>query len=107
MDFGSRLKELRLAKKYGVNQLALKSGVSSAQISRYENGKRKTVKKLADALDVSVSELIGKCSDSESNERFSQKQLTVAAHIDEDTSEEDMKDILNFIDFIKNRDHKQ
>ena len=39
MDFGSRLKELRLAKKYGVNQLALKSGVSSAQISRYENGK--------------------------------------------------------------------
>ena len=41
MDFGSRLKELRLAKKYGVNQLALKSGVSSAQISRYENGKRK------------------------------------------------------------------
>ena len=112
MDFGSRLKELRLAKKYGVNQLALKSGVSSAQISRYENGKRKTpqidtVKKLADALDVSVSELIGKCSDSESNERFSQKQLTVAAHIDEDTSEEDMKDILNFIDFIKNRDHEQ
>ena len=87
MDFGSRLKELRLAKKYGVNQLALKSGVSSAQISRYENGKRKTpqidtVKKLADALDVSVSELIGKCSDSESNERFSQKQLTVAAQIE-------------------------
>ena len=55
MSFGENLKKFREEKQLGVNQLALKSGVSAAQISRFENGKRKTphvdtAKKLAKAL---------------------------------------------------------
>ena len=58
------LKKFREEKQLGVNQLALKSGVSAAQISRFENGKRKTphvdtAKKLAKALSVPLPLLIG------------------------------------------------
>lgn len=35
-----------------------------------------------------------------------QKQLTVAAHIDDDVSDTEMNEILSFIDYIKKRDHK-
>ncbi|WP_373749642.1 helix-turn-helix domain-containing protein, partial [Jeotgalibaca porci] len=58
MEFGEKLKYLRESRGYGVNQLALKSGVSASQISRFESGERKdptleTVKKLASALGIS------------------------------------------------------
>ena len=64
MSFGENLKKFREEKQLGVNQLALKSGVSAAQISRFENGKRKTphvdtAKKLAKALSVPLPLLIG------------------------------------------------
>ncbi|MGG5376052.1 hypothetical protein IGI57_002560 [Enterococcus sp. DIV0213j] len=39
--------------------------------------------------------------------QLNQKQLTVAAHIDDDVTENEMNEILNFIDFIKNRDHNK
>lgn len=39
------------------------------------------------------------------NNELSPEQLTVAAHIDDDVSEEEMKEILSFIDYIKKRDH--
>ena len=60
MEFGEKLKELRTSKGLGVNQLALKSGVSASQISRFEKGERKdptleTLKKLSVALGVSIS----------------------------------------------------
>ena len=41
-EFWRKSKKFREEKQLGVNQLALKSGVSAAQISRFENGKRKT-----------------------------------------------------------------
>lgn len=57
MDFGEGLRELRQQRKLGVNQLALQSGVSASQISRFENGhydkpKPETLKKLATGLKV-------------------------------------------------------
>ncbi|OQO68398.1 transcriptional regulator [Enterococcus villorum] len=60
MEFGEKLKKLRTFRGYGVNQLALKSGVSASQISRFEKGERKdptleTLKKLSLALGVSIS----------------------------------------------------
>ncbi|MFN2744314.1 MULTISPECIES: transcriptional regulator [Bacillus] len=62
-DFGSRLRELRERKKLTVNQLAMYSGVSSAGISRIENGHRgvpkpATIRKLADALKIPYEELM-------------------------------------------------
>lgn len=60
MEFGEKLKELRTSRGLGINQLALKSGVSASQISRFEKGERKdptleTLKKLSVALGVSIS----------------------------------------------------
>lgn len=103
MTFGEKLKQIRESKGLGVNQLALKSGVNASQISRFENGKRKdpqmdTVKKLAKALDVSISELSGNGDSKEVKEKA---PTLVAAHIDDDVSEEDMEDILNYIEFRK------
>lgn len=54
-NFGELLRQLREKRNYSVNQLALKSGVSSAHISRLENEKRSvpkptTIKKLANVL---------------------------------------------------------
>lgn len=104
MEFGEKLKYLRESRGYGVNQLALKSGVSASQISRFESGERKdptleTVKKLASALGISISYF-------ENNENINEKSLTVAAHIDENVTEDEMNDIINYIDFIKQK-HKQ
>lgn len=63
MAIAENLKHHRL--KLGMSQMELSkdSGVSQAQISHIENGEKKnpgviTMMKLADALDISVEELI-------------------------------------------------
>lgn len=63
IDFGTYLKSIRENKKMSINQLAIKSGISNAQISRIENGlrgvpKADTIQKLADALETSFVELM-------------------------------------------------
>lgn len=55
--FGQELRALRRARKLTVNQLAVYSGISSATISKIENGKRgtpkpATIKKLAAVLKI-------------------------------------------------------
>ncbi|OUM99338.1 MAG: hypothetical protein BAA04_09755 [Firmicutes bacterium ZCTH02-B6] len=40
-EFGQYLRQLRESRGFGVNQLAARAGVSSAEISRIENGERK------------------------------------------------------------------
>lgn len=63
IDFGRYLKEKRLKKGYTINQLALYSGMSSAQLSRIENGKRgvpkaENIQKIASALSVPHEEMM-------------------------------------------------
>lgn len=63
VSIAENLKHHRMAKNWSQQELAEISGVSQAQISYIENGKKKnpgviTLKKLADALGVSVEELI-------------------------------------------------
>ncbi|ADP33881.1 helix-turn-helix domain-containing protein [Bacillus atrophaeus] len=61
--FGEQLRALRKARHLTVNQLAIYSGVSSATISRIENGKRgipkpATIRKLADTLKMPYENLM-------------------------------------------------
>lgn len=62
-EFGENLRKLRKERKLSMDALAEKAGTSKQVLSRYENGERvpkiSMVKKLADALGVSVSELSG------------------------------------------------
>ncbi|MGM0214179.1 helix-turn-helix domain-containing protein [Enterococcus sp. AZ109] len=99
MDFGTKLKALRNSKGFGVNQLALKSGVSASNISRFERGERKdptleTVKKLAKALGVSISYF---------EDDTIHPADRIAAHLDEHIIEEQLEDIINYIEFIKQK----
>lgn len=64
-EFGIYLKSKRELRGFSVNQLALKSGVSAAQISRIENAVRgipkpDTIQKLSTALKVDYQEMMEK-----------------------------------------------
>ncbi|WP_339251563.1 helix-turn-helix domain-containing protein [Paenibacillus sp. FSL P2-0136] len=63
-EFGYYLRQLREGKGLTINQLAALAGISGAQISRIENGLRgvpkpATLRKIAEATDVSYEELMG------------------------------------------------
>ena len=62
-----KLKDLRLSKGLTVKQLSNKSGLAVGYISDLENGKadnpsKLTLSKLANALDVSISDLLDESS---------------------------------------------
>src|SRR5699024_297476 len=62
-QFGKYLKEKRNDKGYTINQLSLYSGISDAQLSRIENGKRgipkaDNIQKLAEALSIPYDEIM-------------------------------------------------
>lgn len=62
-EFGSYIKNLRESKGLTLNQVALYSDISAAQLSRIENGKRgvpkaNTIKKLSEALKCDFEELM-------------------------------------------------
>lgn len=61
--FGTYLKQQREHKQWSINQLAEAAGISNSQISRIENGLRgvpkpSTLRKIADALGVSYTEMM-------------------------------------------------
>lgn len=99
MNFGEKLNYLRKVKGFGINQLALKSGVSASQISRFEKGERKeptleTLKKLSKALNVSISYF--------EDETINTSE-TISAHLDSNMTEEQLEDILHYIDFTNQK----
>jgi transcriptional regulator with XRE-family HTH domain len=59
---GKRLRELRLEKMFSQAELARKAGTTQVTVSLLERGKRtaqpRTVRKLADALEVEPRELL-------------------------------------------------
>lgn len=65
IEFGEYIKKLRESKDMTLNQVAMYSDISAAQLSRIENGKRgipkpATIEKLAKALKVDYEELMSK-----------------------------------------------
>lgn len=116
--FAERLKLLRKSNPNLTQQdMANILGVAKTTYASYEQGKRtpdaELQNKIADYFDVSLDYLHGRDVINNSNldknmnrnNELSPEQLTVAAHIDDDVSEEEMKEILSFIDYIKKRDH--
>ena len=61
-EINNRIRQIRLEKGLTQKQLAEKSGMYESQIRKYETGKAlpkiNTLKKIADSLDVPVSDLI-------------------------------------------------
>lgn len=103
MDFGGRLKKLRTSKRLTQEELGKIVHVSKVSISGYERGERspdrETLTDLADYFEVSTDYLLGRTDDKE------KAPTLVAAHLDDDLTEEQLDEVKSFIDFIKQRDH--
>ena len=116
MDIAQSIKKCREEQGLTQKALANKMGVTPVLISQYENGKRnpkiKTLQKIADALEMSVSDLVGENNIhavllSEESSRLEQEFLSLGAVIAEAKTQE----ILNsnhvklknpFVNLLKN-----
>ncbi|GMQ74326.1 helix-turn-helix transcriptional regulator [Tetragenococcus halophilus] len=106
--FPEKIKELRQQKKFTQKDVAEKIGVTRPAYTAYEIGKRQpdfeTLQKIAKLYEVTTDYLLG--NEAPEEEKASKGQ-TVAAHIDEDVSDEEMEDILNYIEFIRQKHKKE
>ncbi|MCG7838078.1 helix-turn-helix domain-containing protein [Staphylococcus epidermidis] len=83
--------------------------ISKTDLSQYVNGKtspgQKKLYLLAKVLNVSEAWLLGYNVNSDrptdEERQLSQNKQIIAAHIDDDVTDEEMKQIINFINFIK------
>lgn len=101
MTFANRLKDLREENNLTQVELAQKFNITSQTISQYERGIRTPdftlLNSIADYFNVSVDYLLGRTDIRNFEEN------TIAAHTDDRTkqlSEESMKQLNNFIDFL-------
>ncbi|MBL3644002.1 helix-turn-helix transcriptional regulator [Bacillus sp. RHFB] len=111
-SFGSILKNLRTSKNLSIDQLAkqindkYETKISKSMISRYENNlaepKMDIVRIFADFFDASPDYIMGLEDESSKGIKKNSKAIeTIAAHLDEkEITEDKMKDILKYIDFI-------
>lgn len=100
MEIYERIVQLRIKKSISQKELAKKINIDDSTMNKIEKGNRpirdKELAKIADVLEVSTDYLLGR-----SNNSFID---TIAAHIDADASEEDIKEILAYID-EKRKEH--
>lgn len=100
---GERIARLREQRGMSQPQLAKELNVATSTIGMWETGKRglkdESLRILADFFNVSTDYLLGRTDDKEKTPTL------VAAHLDDDLTEEQLDEVKNFIDFIKQRDH--
>jgi len=117
-DFGSKLKTLRVNSGLTIEELATRlnkkynTKLSKSSISRWENGdhdpKLETVRILCDFFEISAQYFI-KDSNSDSNiihedkTQYDTHLRTIAAHIDDDVTEKELEDIMDYIEYVKNK----
>ena len=99
---GEQIKKWRLLRNLNQEELAEKLHTTKQTISRYEKGERKAnqevLYELAKLLEVSVSEFFPPLE-----HKKEETIQTIAAHIDEDVTVEELNDIKKYIAFIKSQ----
>lgn len=101
-----KIKELAARKKMSLAELERQAGLSSGSITKWGKSSPSLDKleKVANILNVSLDYL----ADREEIEPVEDHKVqTIAAHIDDDVTEEQMEDILNYIEFIKQKHSKK
>lgn len=105
---GAKIKEYRESRGWTQDQLAEKLNTTRQTVSRYESGARKTNQDVLFDLSVIFNVKVDDFFPSRGEEsNQSRKNLgLLAAHIDDNVSDEEMNQILNYIDLVKkaNRD---
>ncbi|HAC0579915.1 TPA_asm: helix-turn-helix domain-containing protein [Listeria monocytogenes] len=92
--------QLRIKKSISQKELAKKINIDDSTMNKIEKGNRpirdKELAKIADVLEVSTDYLLGRAKNNIAD--------TIAAHIDSNASEEDIKEILAYIE-EKRKEH--
>lgn len=94
MEIYERIVQLRIKKSISQKELAKKINIDDSTMNKIEKGNRpirdKELAKIADVLEVSTDYLLGRAKNNIAD--------TIAAHIDSNASEEDIKEILAYIE---------
>ncbi|EHJ4868306.1 helix-turn-helix transcriptional regulator [Listeria monocytogenes] len=100
-----RVKKLAEKNKISLKELAIKLNMGENAIYSW---KVKTpgadkLKAVADYFNVSTDYLLGRTDNPQIGKDITEEAVTLAAHIDPSATEEDMKKILEYIDFIQQK----
>lgn len=100
MEIYERIVQLRMKKSISQKELAKKINIDDSTMNKIEKGNRpirdKELAKIADVLEVSTDYLLGRVKNNIAD--------TIAAHIDSNATEEDIKEILAYIE-EKRKEH--
>ena len=119
MTMGKRIAKLRNSRGLNQEKLAKELNVSPSTIAMWETDKRalkdESIIALANYFNVTADYLLNGDNGyiKQWNDSFDlatkekDKIETIAAHIDDDVTDEQMDDILNYIDFIKHKHSKK
>lgn len=105
----SRIINLREAKNWTQIELGRKLNLDKSTMNKIENGTRKVstneLEKIADIFNVSTDYLLGR--ENKEYELPESKNQTVAKHMGDSVSEDEIEDILDYIEFVKQRREKK
>lgn len=111
MSFSKRMRKARDNKGMTLSQLGKIIGKTEATVQRYESGsiknlKNDTIVQIADALEINPAYLMGWIDEPNIEEiKENENTKAIAAHIRDDATEEEIKEIQKFIDYtFHNRD---
>lgn len=100
---GAQIRKWREAKNYTQDDIAAILEVSKQTVSRYETGAREANQdvlfKLANTFKISINEFFPPLESAQATNKIE----TIAAHIDEDVTDEEMQEIQNYIEYIKSK----
>ncbi|MGM0214190.1 helix-turn-helix domain-containing protein [Enterococcus sp. AZ109] len=106
--FGMRLTQLRKQRGLTQNDVAKILGIARTTYSSYEQGRRspdvEIQNKIADYFNVSLDYLHGR--EKTEDYTLTEKQLRVASHIDDVLVEEQLEEIIHYIEFMKQKKPK-
>ncbi|EAD0560953.1 XRE family transcriptional regulator [Listeria monocytogenes] len=97
----------KLCKKRGISVTMLENELELPDNTIYQwKNRTPSVDRLqvvADYFNVSVDYLLGRTDNPQIGKDITEEAVTLAAHIDPSATEEDMKKILEYIDFIQQK----
>lgn len=107
------IRELASKKKISIAELERTLDLSNGSISKWNvsHPNSDPLKKVADYFNVSTDYLLGrtdnpKINNGKSDEDKKEEDLLIAAHIEENLSEEEKEEVMNYIDYLKSK-HSQ
>lgn len=119
MSLGDYMREKRKEKEWSQRDLAAASGISNAEISRLEAGKRKepsiaVLEKIAKALNTPMSEVMEQAGLIEAGKAFVEENADTpissisaatmeSPSITDDLTDEELEEVKRYIEYIKSK----